>query len=131
LAADDLTPVWVDSSQVERVIANLLENAVKYSPPREPIGILARVTGNVVTFRVEDRGLGIPPEHAERVFEPFFREPAGGSPAKPGTGLGLAICRTIVRAHGGRIWAEQRPGGGAALVFTLPVAERAAPRAAG
>lgn len=118
----DLPAVWVDSSQVERVIANLLDNAVKYSPPSEPIGISARLAGEEVCLRIEDRGLGIPPEHVERIFEPFFREPTAGYPAKPGTGLGLAICRSIVRAQQGRIWAEQRPGGGAAFVFTLPAA---------
>jgi signal transduction histidine kinase len=120
--ADDLPPVWVDASQVERVIANLLENAAKYSPPAAPIGVVGRVVGNTVSLRVEDSGLGIPPDHVERIFEPFFREPTDGYPSKPGTGLGLAICRSIVRAQNGRIWAEQRPGGGAAFVFTLPIA---------
>jgi signal transduction histidine kinase len=120
--ADDLPPVWADGSQVERVIANLLDNAAKYSPPDEPIGIIGRLTGDVVSLRIEDRGLGIPPEHVERIFEPFYREPTAGYPAKPGTGLGLAICRSIIRAQNGRIWAEQRAGGGAAFVFTLPVA---------
>jgi signal transduction histidine kinase len=118
----DLPAVWVDSSQVERVIANLLDNAVKYSPPAEPIGLSAHLAGDEVCLRIEDRGLGIPLAHVERIFEPFFREPTAGYPAKPGTGLGLAICRSIVRAQQGRIWAEQRPGGGAAFVFTLPVA---------
>jgi two-component system sensor histidine kinase KdpD len=119
---DDLPPVWVDASQVERVIANLLDNAAKYSPPGQPIGVVGRLTSDGVGLRIEDRGLGIPAEHAERIFDPFFREPTAGYPAKPGTGLGLAICRSIIRAHGGQIWAEQRVGGGAAFVFTLPVA---------
>jgi signal transduction histidine kinase len=119
---EDLPPVLVDGSQVERVIANLLENAAKYSPPCEPIGIIGRLAGDFVSVRIEDRGLGIPPEHVERIFEPFFREPTAGYPAKPGTGLGLAICRSIIRAQEGRIWAENRVGGGAAFVFTLPVA---------
>jgi signal transduction histidine kinase len=120
--ADDLPAVWADASQVERVIANLLDNAAKYSPPGQPISIIGRLIGDMVGVRIEDRGLGIPPEHVERVFEPFFREPTAGYPAKPGTGLGLAICRSIVRAQQGRIWAEQRVGGGAAFVFTLPIA---------
>jgi two-component system sensor histidine kinase KdpD len=119
---DDLPPVWVDASQVERVIANLLDNSAKYSPPGRPIGVVGRLAGDAVSLRIEDRGLGIPPEHMERIFEPFFREPTAGYPAKPGTGLGLAICRSIIRAHDGRIWAEQRLGGGAAFVFTLPIA---------
>jgi PAS domain S-box-containing protein len=118
----ELPTVRVEPSQIERVIANLLENAAKYSPPDAPIGVIGRSDGTAVTMRVEDRGLGIPPEHVERIFEPFFREPASGYPAMPGTGLGLAICRSIVRAHEGQIWVEQRPGGGAVLAFTLPVA---------
>ena len=121
---DDLPPVWVDGSQVERVLANLLDNAAKYSPPTEPIGVIGRLAGDAVVMRIEDHGLGIPPEHFERIFEPFFREPTGGYPAKPGTGLGLAICRSIIRSQGGRIWAEQRQGGGAAFVFTLPLTAR-------
>jgi two-component system, OmpR family, sensor histidine kinase KdpD len=120
---DDLPPVCVDASQVERVIANLLDNAAKYSPPAEPIRVSGRVLGDAVGLRVEDRGRGIPPEHTERIFEPFFREPTGGYPSKPGTGLGLAICRSIIRAHNGQIWAEPRSGGGAAFVFTLPIAK--------
>jgi signal transduction histidine kinase len=118
----ELPPVWADASQVERVIANLLDNAAKYSPTTEPIGIAAKLTGTFVAFRVEDRGLGIPAEHLERIFEPFFREPTGSYPAKPGTGLGLPICRSIIRSQRGRIWAAQRVGGGAVLAFTLPIA---------
>jgi signal transduction histidine kinase len=118
--AEELPSVWVDASQMERVIANLLDNAAKYSAPGQPIGVVGRLTGDAVSLRIEDHGLGIPPEHMERIFEPFFREPTAGYPAKPGTGLGLAICRSIIRAHGGHIWAELRPGGGAAFVFTLP-----------
>jgi two-component system sensor histidine kinase KdpD len=122
--ADDLPAAWVDPSQIERVIANLLDNASKYSPPNEPIAIIARLKDSTISIRIEDRGLGIPPGDIERIFEPFFREPTGGYPAKPGSGLGLAICRSIVRAQNGRIWAEQRAGGGAAFEFTLPIAAR-------
>jgi two-component system, OmpR family, sensor histidine kinase KdpD len=118
--AEDLPDVWVDAAQVERVIANLLDNAAKYSPAQEPIRIVGQVVGNSVMFRIEDRGLGIPKEHLERVFTPFFREPTGEYPAKPGTGLGLAICRSIIASQNGKVWAEQRSGGGTALVFTLP-----------
>ena len=107
---------------IERVIANLLDNAAKYSPPEEPIAIVARTSGKFVVVRVEDHGLGIPTQHMERIFDAFFREPTGPYPIKPGTGLGLAICRSIIRSHHGRIWAEQRPGGGAVFAFTLPTA---------
>jgi K+-sensing histidine kinase KdpD len=120
--SQDVPTVWADASQVERVIANLLDNAAKYSPPQQPIALAARSSGRAVMFRVEDRGLGIPSAHMERIFEPFFREPNGSYPSKPGTGLGLAICRSIIRSQRGRIWAEQRPGGGAVIAFTLPTA---------
>jgi len=120
--APELPAVLADASQVERVVANLLDNAAKYSPQSEPITIEAHIDGRFVVFRIEDRGLGVPPEHAERIFEPFFREPTGAYPAKPGTGLGLAICRSIIRSQRGRIWTEQRPGGGAVMAFTLPMA---------
>jgi two-component system sensor histidine kinase KdpD len=82
----------------------------------------ARLADPPVIMRIEDRGLGVPPEHLDRIFEPFFRAPIGGHPAKPGSGLGLAICRSIIRSQNGRIWAELRPGGGAAFVFVLPIA---------
>src|SRR3982074_1542772 len=114
--------MWVDPAQVERVIANLLDNAAKYSPPGQPIGAFGRPSGDYVSFRTEDRGLGVPPEHLDRICELFFRAPIGGHPAKPGSGLGLAICRSIIRSQNGRIWAELRPGGGAAFVFVLPIA---------
>ncbi len=120
--ADELPAVWADASQVERVIANLLDNAAKYSPPDQPISVVGRLVGNAVSLRVEDRGRGMRPEHLERIFEPYFREPPAEYPARPGTGLGLAICRSLIRAQNGRIWAEQRTGGGAAFEFTLPVA---------
>jgi signal transduction histidine kinase len=118
---DDLPEVLMDAAQIECVVGNLLENAAKYSPPEQSIDISARLDGDMVELRVEDRGLGVPPEHLERIFEPFFREPALNYPVKPGTGLGLAICRGIVRAHGGQIWVEHRPGGGASFVFSLPL----------
>jgi signal transduction histidine kinase len=121
-APADLPPIWADPSHVERVIANLLDNAAKYSPPDQPIRLAARTSGKFVVFLVEDRGLGIPAAHRERIFQPFFREANGAYPAKPGTGLGLAICRSIIRAHRGRIWAEQRPEGGTVMAFTLPIA---------
>jgi signal transduction histidine kinase len=118
----DLAWVSADASHIERVLANLLDNAAKYSPPEQPISIVARNSGRSVVFRVEDRGLGIPAAHVERIFEPFFREPTGAYPAKPGTGLGLAICRSIIHSHRGRIWAEARPGGGAVIAFSVPIA---------
>ena len=115
----DLPPVHVDAARVEVVLRNLLENALKYSPPGRPVYVRASLQGDMVAVRVEDEGPGIPPEHRERIFDRFYRVPgvrAGGA------GLGLAICKGFVEAHGGRIWVEESPQGGAAFVFTLPVA---------
>jgi two-component system sensor histidine kinase KdpD len=116
----NLPALWVEASQIERVIANLVDNATKYSPPESSVRILGRLLGSAIVLRVEDEGLGIPPRDLERIFEPFFRETGGGWPAKPGTGLGLAVCRGIVEAHGGQIRAENRAERGAAFVVTLP-----------
>jgi two-component system, OmpR family, sensor histidine kinase KdpD len=114
----DLPLVPLDGVLMEQVLVNLLENAVKYTPAGSPIDISAVSQGDHVRVDVADRGPGLPPGEESRVFDKFYRG-AGASPAG-GIGLGLTICRGIVTAHGGRIWAENRPGGGAVLRFTLP-----------
>jgi two-component system sensor histidine kinase KdpD len=96
-----------------------LENAAKYTPPASPITIDTESADGGVIVSVSDRGPGIPPADLERVFEKFHRLVGEGSVA--GTGLGLAICRAILTAHGGRIWAENREGGGARFRFLLPI----------
>lgn len=108
-----------DAVLVERVFCNLLDNAAKYTPPGSPLSIRAELEGDVVRVAVEDSGSGVPLEMREEIFTKFTR----GAPesARPGVGLGLSICRTIVEAHGGRIWVENRPDGGARFIFTLPV----------
>jgi two-component system sensor histidine kinase KdpD len=116
---ETLPPVRVDASQIERVLVNLLENALKFSPPDEPIDIQATATRDQVLVRVIDHGPGIPARDLERIFEPF--ESSGASRLR-GTGLGLAICRGFVEANGGRIWAESQLGQGASLVLALPAA---------
>jgi len=116
----DLPLVPVDAVLLEQVFVNLLENAVKYTPPGTPIRVSATADGNTVRVRVADRGPGIPPGDAERVFEKFYR--SAGAPPGGGVGLGLTICRGIITAHGGRIWAENAPEGGAVFQFTLPLA---------
>jgi signal transduction histidine kinase len=115
----ELPPVVVNAAQLERVVANLLENAAKYAPRDSAVRVLARTAGEHIELRVEDRGPGIPPEHLEHVFDKFFRLQTSERTGIPGTGLGLAICRGIVQAHGGRIWAENRAGGGARFVVAL------------
>ncbi len=101
------------------VLVNLLDNALKYSPPGSPIEVEARISGETLEFIVSDRGDGVPPEDLERIFDKFYRvkRPTGTS----GTGLGLAICKGIVEAHDGRIWARNRPGGGTTVTVALPL----------
>jgi two-component system, OmpR family, sensor histidine kinase KdpD len=120
---EDLPPVELDYLQIDQVLTNLLENAVRYTPPETPIDITAGYDGSQVTISVADRGPGIPPADLERIFDKFYRihntRRAVGSPS--GSGLGLAVCRGVIEAHGGRIWAEPRSGGGAVFFITLPV----------
>ena len=115
----DLPLVPLDSVLIEQVLINLLDNAVKYTPPGSPIALSAWATEGAVTVEVADRGPGLPPGEEQRIFDKFYRVPRAAIPS--GAGLGLTICRGIVAAHGGRIWAENRPGGGTAVRFTLPL----------
>jgi two-component system sensor histidine kinase KdpD len=115
----DLPLVPIDGLLIEQVIINLLENALKYTPAGTPIEISARAGDGVVSVAVADRGPGLPPGEEGRIFEKFYRAPDPTPTA--GVGLGLTICRGIVQAHGGRIWAENRPDGGAVFRFTLPM----------
>ncbi len=112
----DLPLVKIDGVLIEQVLINLLDNVLKYTPPRSEIDISASPTDGAVLVEVADRGPGFAPGEEERVFDKFYR----GQTDSRGVGLGLAICRAIVEAHGGKIWAENRPGGGAIFRFTLP-----------
>jgi two-component system sensor histidine kinase KdpD len=112
--------VNVDAAQIERVLANLVENALKFSPSAAPVHVRITATRKEVIVRVVDRGPGLTEEELERVFEPFFRRP--GDP-RSGAGVGLAIARGFAEANGGRLWAESRPGQGASFALALPVAE--------
>ena len=113
--------VWVDEDMIRRVLTNLLENAVKYTPPGSSISLGAQVEGQQVMMWVQDTGPGIPPGENERIFDKFTR--LHGKSGTRGLGLGLAFCRLAVEAHGGRIWVENIPGAGACFKFTLPVAD--------
>ena len=116
----DLPLVPLDAVLIEQVFINLVENAVKYTPPGTPIEITATAVEGAVRVDVADRGPGLPPGEETRIFEKFYRAP--GATSTSGVGLGLTICRGIITAHGGRIWAENRRGGGAVFHFTLPLA---------
>jgi len=115
----DLPLVRVDATLIEQVLANLLENAVNYTPPGTALRLAAERGERELTVSLEDAGPGLPPGDPDRLFAKFQRGAAEG--AVGGVGLGLAICRAVVNLHGGRIWAERRPQGGAAFRFTLPL----------
>jgi two-component system sensor histidine kinase KdpD len=115
----DLPLVPLDSVLIEQVLINLLDNAVKYTPPGSPIMLSAWAIDGAVTVEVADEGPGLPPGEEHRIFEKFYRVRHATSPS--GAGLGLTICRGIVVAHGGSMWAANRPGGGTAVRFTLPL----------
>ena len=120
LPEDDPPLVHVDLHQVERVVANLVENALRYSPPDETVRVQVRQTGSDVLVRIVDHGPGVATGESERIFEPF----QSGSLTGPsrGAGLGLAIARGFAEANGGRVWVESHAGQGATFVLALPLA---------
>jgi len=118
---EDPIPVWADKDRLREVIQNLLSNAAKYSPGGGPVQIQVKVDHEKAVVRVEDHGLGIAPEHMGRLFRPFSRIRTPKTAGIDGSGLGLYICERVVRAHGGRIWAESQLDRGSAFCFTLPV----------
>jgi two-component system sensor histidine kinase KdpD len=118
--ADDLPAVLADPALLERVIANLTSNAVRYSPAGRPPLIAASALGERIELRVVDRGPGIPEADRERVFAPFQR--LGDRDNTTGVGLGLALCRGLVQSMGGTLLPEDTPGGGLTMVVALPAA---------
>jgi two-component system sensor histidine kinase KdpD len=117
----DLPLVEIDSMLIERVFVNLLDNAVKYTPATTAVEISAKVMQNELLVQVADHGGGIPSGEEQRIFEKFHRVTREGN--QGGAGLGLTICRAIIEAHGGRIWADNLPTGGAAFHFALPLTQ--------
>ena len=117
----DLPPVPADRNRLDRIMLNLLTNALKYSPPGSPIDIRAARDGNRAAFSVVDRGQGIAPADLPYIFDRFYRPQAGRR--AEGVGLGLYITRGLVEAHGGGITVASEPGEGSTFTFTLPVAE--------
>jgi NtrC-family two-component system sensor histidine kinase KinB len=118
---DDLPDVFVDPEMIRRVITNLLENAIKFSPPGAHINLGARLEGDKIYTWVSDDGPGIPASEHDRIFEKFCRVNLNEAPK--GLGLGLTFCRLAVQGHGGRISVESEPGKGSCFTITLPVAE--------
>jgi two-component system sensor histidine kinase KdpD len=132
--APDLPLVAINATLIDQVFTNLLENALKYTPPGTPIALSAYrserpADRGAVLAIVRDYGPGVPEEDLAQIFEKFYRSHTGAAKVG-GAGLGLTICRGIVEAHGGRIWAENCPDGGVAFMFTFPqtsVAQRLGP----
>jgi signal transduction histidine kinase len=120
---DDLPDVAADPDMLRQVLANLVENAVKYSPDGGRVIVSLRPHEGRVLFAVHDEGLGIPLRDQERIFEKFFRLDPNLTRGVGGTGLGLYICRELVRRMGGRIWVASSAGEGSTFFFELPVAE--------
>ena len=114
---EDLPLAFIDPMLMEQVLVNLLENAVKYTPPKSAIEVCARSAREGVEIEIGDHGPGVPSGHEDEIFEKFYR---GEGVREIGSGLGLAICKGIVEAHGGSIHVENRQGGGAVFRIWLP-----------
>lgn len=113
--SEDVADILVDRVQIQQVLLNLVNNAIEAIGRSGKIRINVYPVGGMMRFKVSDTGPGVPPERVSKLFEPF-------STTKPsGMGMGLTICRTIVEAHGGELWYEQGPAGGATFAFTLPL----------
>jgi signal transduction histidine kinase len=120
---DDLPPVLADADRVTQVLINLTGNALQFTPPGGAVRILAAHEKNEVKVSVVDSGIGINAEHLAHLFDRFYRVDKSRTRASGGSGIGLTIARSLIRAHGGRIWAEsQGEGKGSVFHFTLPAA---------
>jgi PAS domain S-box-containing protein len=119
-----LPPVLLDEPLVRRVLSNLINNAIKFTPPGGTIRVQVARDGSELRFSISDDGAGIPRQHLPHVFDRYWQAGRGD---RRGVGLGLAIARDIVDAHGGRIWVESEEGSGATFHFTVPLAEAAIP----
>lgn len=117
--APDLPLVAMDMALMNQVLINLLDNALKYSPPDGAVEISAHCSDERLIIRVADEGPGVPENELKRIFEKFYRIPVPES--VKGTGLGLSICNGIVEAHGGRIWADNQAGGGFMVTVEIPL----------
>jgi signal transduction histidine kinase len=113
----------MDPDAIKQALANLVDNALKYSTERRWLGVSARREGQWVVIDVADEGVGIPPGEAERIFEKFYRIGRSETQGTRGSGVGLALVKHIAEAHGGRVNVESRPGQGSRFALFLPVTE--------
>jgi signal transduction histidine kinase len=116
-----LSAVRADRVRVERILYNLLHNAVKYSPDGSSVEVFAVHGERYLTVCVRDQGTGLSESDQAMLFQPFQRLDKEGSGNAKGTGLGLLVCRRLVEAHGGHIWVESEPGKGSSFYFSLPL----------
>jgi two-component system phosphate regulon sensor histidine kinase PhoR len=122
LVPDDLPPVRGDEERLDQLLMNLLHNAIKFSPQGGSVTITTDEQPDSVVVHVTDRGIGIPRQDQDRVFERFYKVDRARQRGLGGTGLGLAISRHIAEAHGGRIWLESTEGQGSTFSFSIPYA---------
>jgi NtrC-family two-component system sensor histidine kinase KinB len=130
LIAPELPRLMVDESLVSRVFTNLVDNAIRHTPNNGHVRLEAthdHTLPTLLRISVTDTGKGVPPDQRERVFEKFAQIPKSVVHGHRGSGLGLTLCKLVVEAHGGKIWIESGPEGGAAFFFTLPIAEEGRP----
>ncbi|MGZ4155213.1 MAG: sensor histidine kinase, partial [Actinomycetota bacterium] len=128
--ATDLPPVTCNRRRLQDVLSNLVDNALKYSPPPEPILVGARVSDDTLTMWVRDRGIGIAPEDRHRVFERFFQVDQSATRAYGGVGLGLHIVHGLVASMGGTVDVDSRINEGSTFTVSVPLVARAEPDAA-
>ena len=121
----ELAPGFLDYVEIDQVLTNLIENAVRYAPAGTAVEVAVEASDGAFIFSVEDRGPGLPPDEVSRAFEPFARVGRHGRDGR--VGLGLAIARQLTEAHGGTIWYELRSGGGSRFVFSIPQPATAVP----
>jgi signal transduction histidine kinase len=123
----DLPPVWGDEPRLAQALANLVDNAVKYSDDGGTVTVTGQDRGDMVAVSVTDTGAGIPPEHLPRIFERFYRVDRSRSRALGGTGLGLSIVKHIATSHGGRVDVQSTEGRGSSFTLLLPRAQAGSP----
>ena len=113
----DLPLITADAGRVQQILVNLLGNAVRFTPPGGRISVVARMEHSEATVRVADTGVGIPSDLVANIFDPYEQAHRG----RGGSGIGLMVVRSLVEAHGGRVWVESEEGRGSCFTFTLPV----------
>ncbi len=123
----DLPAILADPNRLERILTNLLSNALKYSPPETRVRVEATAVSGRVEVAVQDQGVGIAPEEIPHIFDRFYRTRSSANRRVDGLGLGLYITRMLVEAHNGRIWVESQPGKGSTFYFSLPIAGSGSP----